>query len=67
MISENISHDSKVWTREYNLKGELIKQTGEIDKDGNFIYDNLPGYKYINIEYDMFEYRRKSAAAAAEK
>ena len=29
MISENISHDSKVWTKEYNLKGELIKITGE--------------------------------------
>ena len=23
MISENISHDSKVWTKEYDLDGEL--------------------------------------------
>ena len=29
MISENISHDSKVWTKEYNLEGKLIKVTGE--------------------------------------
>ena len=24
MISENLSHDSKVWTREYDLAGNLI-------------------------------------------
>ena len=29
MISENLSHDSKVWTKEYNLSGDLIKETGE--------------------------------------
>ena len=28
MISENLSHDSKVWTKEYNLDGELVKETG---------------------------------------
>ena len=28
MISENLSHDSKVWTKQYNLKGELIQETG---------------------------------------
>ena len=37
MISQNYSHDSKVWSKEYNLKGDLIKITGERDKDGNFI------------------------------
>ena len=26
MIRENISHDSKVWTKEYNLEGELIEE-----------------------------------------
>ena len=41
MISENISQDSKVWTKEYDLEGNLIKTTGKRDKDGNFIYDNL--------------------------
>ena len=29
MISENLSHDSKVWTKEYNLNEDLIKETGE--------------------------------------
>ena len=32
MISENLSHDSKVWTKEYNLKGIQINETGEKDK-----------------------------------
>ena len=41
MISENYSHDSKVWTKEYDLSGKLIKQTGETDENGNYIYDNL--------------------------
>ena len=56
MISENISHDSKVWTREYNLDGELIKETGETNEDGEFIYDNLEGFEYVDIEYDTYEY-----------
>ena len=34
MISENISHDSKVWTKEYDLNGKLIKITGEQDEEG---------------------------------
>ena len=41
MISENISHDSKVWTKEYNLNGDEIKVTGIRDSSGNFIYDLL--------------------------
>ena len=67
MISQNYSHDSKVWSKEYNLKGELIKITGERDKDGNFIYDNLEGFKYIDIEFDTFKYLRKSPTSRAEK
>jgi DNA polymerase elongation subunit (family B) len=67
MISENLSHDSKVWTQEFDLDGRLIKETGEKDEDGNFIYDNLPGYEYVNITYDTYKYVRKSAKAAAEK
>jgi len=67
MISENLSHDSKVWTREYDLAGNLISETGEKDEDGNFIYDNLPEYEYVNIEYDTYKYVRKNPAAAAEK
>jgi DNA polymerase elongation subunit (family B) len=67
MISQNYSHDSKVWSREYDLSGKLIKETGERDKDGNFIYDNLPGYKYIDIEFDTYRYTRKTPTSRAEK
>ena len=58
MISQNYSHDSKVWSKEYDLQGKLIRETGEKDRYGNFIYDNLPGYEYINIEFDTFKYLR---------
>jgi DNA polymerase elongation subunit (family B) len=67
MMSENLSHDSKVWTKEYNLKDELITVTGETDEQGNHIYDNLPGFSYVNVTYDTFKYVRKSPSAAAEK
>ena len=56
MISENISHDSKVLTREYNLKGELIKETGEKNNE----YDNLPGYEYVDIPYNTYKWQRKN-------
>ena len=61
MISENISHDSKVLTREYNLKGDLIAETGEKDPDtGLYRYDNLPGYTYVDITYNTYTWRRKN-------
>lgn len=59
MISENLSHDSKVWTKEYDLYGNLLKTTGEYDKEkGEFIYDNLEGYEYVDIEYDTFRWEK---------
>ena len=58
MISQNYSHDSKVWSKEYDLNGTLIKETGEKDPTGKYLYDNLPGYEYINIEFDTFKYLR---------
>jgi len=67
MISENLSHDSKVWTKEYDLAGNLIKEWGEKDKEGNYIYDNLPGLEYINTEYDTYVYKRKTPTSRAEK
>jgi len=65
MISENLSHDSKVWTKEYDLDGALIRETGES------CYDNLPGYKYVDITYDTYKWTRpksvtKTAAAAVK-
>ena len=56
MISENLSHDSKVWTKEYDLNGNKIRETGEKDSKGNFKYDNLPGYEYVDVEYDTFKW-----------
>jgi len=61
MWSQNFSHDSKVWVKEYDLDGKLIGETGEKDSQKNFIYDNLPGYKYIDIEFDNFKYLRNPA------
>ena len=67
MISENLSHDSKVWTREYDLAGNLIQETGEKNEKGEFIYDDLPGYEYVNVTYDTYRYIRKTPTSAAEK
>jgi DNA polymerase elongation subunit (family B) len=67
MISENLSHDSKVWTREYDLAGNLIEEWGEKDTEGNYLYDNLTGYEYVDITYDTYRYVRKNPKAAAEK
>jgi DNA polymerase elongation subunit (family B) len=67
MISQNYSHDSKVWTREFDLEGNMIQETGEKNRKGEYIYDNLPGYEYINIDFDTFKYIRSSPTARAIK
>ncbi len=67
MISENLSHDSKVWTQEYDLAGNLIEEWGYKDEQGNYLYDNIPNYEYVNVEYDTYRYFRKHPKAAAEK
>lgn len=67
MISENLSHDSKVWALEYDLDGNLISDVGEKDASGNYIYDNLPNYEYVDVEYDTYEYLRKTEKSAAVK
>jgi DNA polymerase elongation subunit (family B) len=67
MISQNYSHDSKVWSKEYDLQGNLIDVRGERDKRGNFIYDNLPDYQYIDIEFDTYRYIRKTPTSKADK
>jgi DNA polymerase elongation subunit (family B) len=67
MISNNLSHDSKVWTKEFDLSGNLIRTTGEKDYNGDFIYDNLPGYNYVDVEFDSFKYTKKHPKALAEK
>ena len=67
MISENISHDSKVWTKEFDLENNILKTTGEQDEKNNFIYDNLPEYEYVDITFDTFKWQRKTPKAAATK
>jgi DNA polymerase elongation subunit (family B) len=58
MISENLSHDSKVWTKEYDLDGNLVRETGEKDpKTGQHVYDNLVNYAYVDVEYDMYRWK----------
>jgi len=61
IISENLSHDSKVWTKEFDLAGNLLKTTGNME------YDNLPGYEYVDVTFDLFRYIRTSPSAAAHK
>lgn len=67
MISQNISHDSKVWTKEYDLNGHLISETGVKNKRGEYIYDNLKDHEYINIEFDTFKYIKKAPTSKAVK
>ena len=50
-----------------NLEGNLFKITGARDKKGNFIYDNLDEYKYVDVKYDTYEYVRKTPSSAAQK
>jgi DNA polymerase elongation subunit (family B) len=61
MISQKYSHDTKVWTKEYDLSGKLCAQTGDMQ------YDNLPGVEYIDIEFDTYRYVRSSPTSRAEK
>ena len=67
IISENISHDSKVWTKEYDLNNNLIRKTGIQDDEGGFKYDNLPGYKYVDVKYDTFGFKRDTPTSKAKK
>ena len=67
MISQNLSHDTKVWSKEYDLTGALINIVGERDAKGVFIYDNLPDEHYIDLEFDTFKYIRKTPTSRAEK
>ena len=69
IISENLSHDSKVWTKEYDLEHNLICELGEKDEHGHFIYDNLYdlGYNYVDVKYDTYKYVRLTPKAAAKK
>ena len=64
MISENLSHDSKVWTKEYDLNGVMVRSTGETNDVGEFVYDNLPGYEYVDVEYDTYVWKKNARGKA---
>ena len=73
MLSENLCPSSKVWTKIYDLNGKLVAETGDKDEsiddksEIRYIYDNLPGYEYVDITFDTFRYVRKNPKARAEK
>ena len=66
MISQNYCHSSKVWAKEYDLTGKLVKEEGEKDRAGNYIYYGLSNYEYVEVEFDTFEWRRNPARPAAK-
>ena len=72
MLSENLCPSSKVWTKIYDLAGNLVSETGqkkveETVEDTGYLYDNLPGYEYVDVRFDTFRYHRKNPKARAEK
>jgi DNA polymerase elongation subunit (family B) len=66
MISQNYCHSSKVWAKEYDLNGKLVKEEGEKDRAGNYIYYGLSKYEYVEVEFDTFEWRRNPERPAAK-
>lgn len=66
MISQNYCHSSKVWAKEYDLMGQLVKEEGIKDAKGNYIYYGLPNYTYVELEFDTFEWRRNPANPVAK-
>jgi DNA polymerase elongation subunit (family B) len=67
MLSENLSPDSKVWSKIFNLYDELIKETGQKDENSRFIYDNLPNCEYVDVTFDTYRYVRKTPKGRAKK
>jgi DNA polymerase elongation subunit (family B) len=47
IISENISHDTLVWVKDFDENGKLMQVVWGSDE-----YDNLQGVRYTDIEYD---------------
>lgn len=48
IISENLSHDSLVWVKDYDMKGNFVQL-----KEGSDTYDNLSGMEYLEVDYDI--------------
>ena len=67
MLSENLCPSSKVWTKIYDLAGNLVLETGEKNSEGIYIYDNIPDFEYVDIRFDTYRWVRKNPKARAEK
>ncbi len=49
IVSENISHDSLVWVKDFDYNGRLITHYW-----GSEDFDEFDGYAYTDIEYDIW-------------
>ena len=71
----NLCPQSLVWTKMFDLSGRMISHKGEaprIERGGagggmKDNYDNEPGYKYIDVEFDTFTYKRNTPTSKAVK
>jgi len=50
IISENLSHDSLVWVKDYDMAGNFVRL-----KEGSDAYDNLPDWDYLEVDYDILK------------
>ena len=48
IISENISHDTLIWVKDYDNDGNYV-----CTREGSDKYDNIADAKYVNIEFDI--------------
>jgi DNA polymerase elongation subunit (family B) len=48
IVSENISHDSLLWVKDFTNAGDLIQHQW-----GSEVFDECDGYAYTDIEYDI--------------
>ena len=48
IVSENISHDSLLWIKDFKADGTLIQHQW-----GSEVYDECDGYAYTDIEFDI--------------
>ena len=70
----NLSPNSKVWTKNYDLDGNLVKINDQLITPKNRVeletqaykYDNMPGYQYVEVTFDSFETHQKMTATGKE-
>ena len=67
MLSENLCPSSKVWTKTFNLENNIIEEVGVKNRNGDYIYDNLPGKEYVNITFDTYRWVKNTPKGKAVK